>query len=438
MRTFGWTNPILVDEAGNIIAGHGRLAAAIQLGLAEVPVIRLEGLSDQQRRALTLADNKLAMNAGWDEKLLVAELQGLGDLQGLVGFSADELMLLLTGGDAEQPDPAIPPVPQHPVTQPGDIWQCGANRIICGDCRDTGVIDRLMDGARINVAFTSPPYAEQRDYDASSGFRPIQPSEYVAWFAPVAANVARHLAEDGSWFVNIKPPAAGLDTDLYVFDLVLAHVRQWGWHFATEYCWERTGVPKGVTQRFKNQFEPVYQFARNRWKMRPDAVRHPSNNVPTAGGAGSGQTTWKHKQGGNDGGIVASFGGAKKRRNGTSKLMSDVQGANAAPGEYIGPGLAYPGNRLPTFISSHDATGHAAAFPVGLPEFFCKAYSDPGDAVFDPFLGSGSTLIAADRSGRVGYGCEISPAYCDVAVTRWENFTGKKAERRPAQNADAA
>ena len=109
--------------------------------------------------------------------------------------------------------------------------------------------------------------------------------------------------------------------------------------------------------------------------------------------------------------------------------MSDVQGKNAAPGEFIGFGLAYPGNRLPTFSSTHDALGHMAAFPVGLPEFFCNAFTDPGDVVVDPFLGSGSTIMAAARSERIGMGLEISPAYCDVVVERWQNFTGGKAER---------
>src|SRR4029077_9884727 len=200
------------------------------------------------------------------------------------------------------------PSRQRLRSRPGDLWILGAHRVACGDCRDPDVVAHLLGERRVNMGFTSPPYAEQRGYDASSGFKRIKPDDYVEWFAPVAANVAAHLADDGSWFVNIKPAGGGLDTELYVFDLVLAHARQWGWHFATEFCWERAGVPKGVTQRFKNQFEPVYQFARNRWKMRPDAVRYHSDNVPVAGGPGSGNTTWKHAQGGNDGGIPATFG----------------------------------------------------------------------------------------------------------------------------------
>jgi len=119
--------------------------------------------------------------------------------------------------------------------------------------------------------------------------------------------------------------------------------------------------------------------------------------------------------------------GDRKRATGTKTGGSENQGKNWSPGKHIGEGLAYPGNRLPTFSESHSPLGHAAAFPVGLPEFFCKAYTDPGDVVFDPFCGSGSTIIAAEITGRRGMGSEISPAYCDIIVARWENYTGQKA-----------
>jgi hypothetical protein len=410
--------PVLVDEAGSIIAGHGRVLAAARLDLGEVPTMVARGWSEAQKRAYLIADNKLTENGGWDDALLRVELQDL-DAMGfdalLTGFSAAEVESLVAGepGDVD----AVPDAPAL-VTRPGDLWRLGRHRLICGDCRAPGVVARLVGEREINIAFTSPPYAVQREYDHASGFRPIPPSDYVEWFAPVAANVASHLAGDGSWFVNIKPAAAGLDTELYVFDLVLAHVRQWGWHFATEFCWERGGVPKGVTQRFKNQFEPIYQFARNRWKMRPDAVRHESDNVPMAGGPGVGNTSWANNQGGNG----EFFGAAKKRRNGITTTMSDAQGILSGPvGEYAGPGLAYPGNRLPTLWHSHEATGHTAAFPVGLPKFFCLAYTDAGDLVFDPFVGSGSTILAAAYTKRAGAGCEISPSYCDITIARFRN-----------------
>lgn len=426
MREWGWTNPVLVDEDGMIIAGHGRILAAQKLGMTDAPVMTARNWTASQKQAYVIADNKLALNAGWDmDKLAVeiGDLQGAGYDIGLVGFTGDEL-LALAGGTQGQTDPDEVPEPKSvSLTKSGEIWVCGDHLVMCGDSRSPDDVGRLLGGRKINMGFTSPPYAEQRLYDAASGFKPIHPDEYVGWFAPVAANVAENITDDGSWFVNIKPSSDGLDTSLYVMDLVISHVREWGWHFATEFCWERNGVPKSVTQRFKNQFEPIYQFARGRWKMRPDAVRHESQSVPRAGGKGVGNTSWANKQGGNG----AMFGGAKKRRNGTSEFMSEVQGVSHDVGNYIGPGLAYPGNRLPTFTESHKATGHTAAFPVGLPEFFCKAYTDEGDIVFDPFCGSGSTMIASEKTGRKCVTIDISPIYVDVAIRRWQLFTGKSA-----------
>lgn len=424
IQRFGFTNPILVDGAQGILGGHGRLMAARSLKLPAVPVIVLDHLTEAERRAYIIADNQLALNAGWDDELLEAELREIQAMDfdlGVIGFDEVALERMLASEDDAEVADECPAVPENPITRPGDIWLCADHRVLCGDCRNSDAVARLTRGETVQLVFTSPPYASQREYDPSSGFVPIPPDEYVQWYAPVAAIIRTALARDGSYFLNIKPAAAGVDTELYVFDLVLAHARAWGFHFATEFCWERNGVPKSVTQRFKNQFEPIYQFALDRWKMTPERVQHPSDNVPRAGGAGSGDTSWATHQGGD----VSFFGAAKKRRNGTSQRMSAVQGECAAPGEYIAPGWAYPGNRLPTFCASHDATGHAAAFPAGLPEWFIKVYSDPGDAVYDPFAGSGSVLIAADKQGRRGLMSELSANYCDVIVQRWQNYTGK-------------
>ena len=201
---FGFVNPILVDTNAGIIAGHGRLLAARKLGLAEVPVVVLDHLSETQRRAYILADNKLALNAGWDERTLAAELRAL-EVDGvdiaLVGFSDDELEDLL--GDEPQGvsdvEEEIPEAPANPVSRPGDLWLVGPHRLICGDCRDRNTLGILFPAnARANVCITSPPYATQREYDSSSGFKPVPPDEYVAWYADVAANVAAVLADDGS------------------------------------------------------------------------------------------------------------------------------------------------------------------------------------------------------------------------------------------------
>ena len=433
----GQYRAIVVSEAsGNILAGNHTWMAAQMNGATEILAHLIPDLSPEDELRILVGDNQYARLATVDPYQLSEMLTELAQsADGLVatgydGDLLDELLEDLNRQDStDDDDEFIPVVPDDPVTNPGDIWQMGPHRLICGDAADPIVWSRLLDGAEVNVAVTSPPYADRRDYDASSGFTPIPPEKYVDWFHPIAANVAEHLAADGSWFVNIKPGVApgGLDTEMYVLDLVQAHVREWGWHFATEFCWERNGVPKSVTQRFKNQFEPVYQFTRDRWKMRPDNVRHHSDNALTPFGPGVGSTTWDGR-----GGIPGQGSGSgalphQKRKGGTSTLMSVVQGSTRAPGEYIGPGLAYPGNRLPTFAGSHTALGHAAAYPVGLAQFFIEAFTDPGDITLDPFAGTGSSLMAAHNTDRIGYAIELSPAYCDIIVKRWEDATGSTA-----------
>src|SRR5450759_3623111 len=149
-------------------------------------------------------------------------------------------------------------------------------RIICGDCRDLAVVSRLFEGAKANLVITSPPYATQREYDASSGFTPIPPEKYSDWYSAVAASVAAVLAPDGSYFLNIKEHADGGQRSLYVKDLLVAHVRQWGWWFIDELCWRKTdnGVPGGWGNRFKNAWEPLFHFSapEARIKFRPTAV----------------------------------------------------------------------------------------------------------------------------------------------------------------------
>lgn len=423
---FGYVEPIVYDEGSKrIVAGHGRrekLLAWKQSGKAPparvvvrngewyVPVLR--GVSfpnEHEAEAYLLTSNQSVISGGYNASALVEMLARHADDANGIGWDAAEISELISKAktavqgvyndlDAaeaqELTEDEIPELPKNAVTNVGDVWTLGKHRLLCGDCRDADAVGRIVSPGSINVAFTSPPYASQRDYDKSSDFRPILPEDYVRWFEPVQANVRTALVQDGSWFVNIKPSVEKLDTSLYVFDLVCSHVRNWGWHFATEFCWERIGVPKWVEQRFKNQFEPIYQFVLDRWKMRPEAVRHQSDSVPTKGGGN----------------------------------MAILQGTGEALSNDSVPGLAYPGNRLPPFAPSH-GLGHPAAFPIGLPAFFLRAYSDPGDRAFDPFAGSGTMFIAAEQLDRICCGVEISPAYCDVIVERWQNLTGKKAQR---------
>ena len=417
IREFGWTNPILVDGEGVIIAGHARLLAARKLGMEEVPVIVLAHLTPVQKRALVIADNKLALNAGWDEETLRVEIESLQedgfDLD-VVGFSEEEIRVLLAhnAGDpeaeAESPgEDKTPEAPVDPVSRTGDIWAIGPHRIICGDCRDSGTVAQLFQGARANVVITSPPYATQREYDPASGFKPVPPEEYSGWFRDVAANIAAILAADGSYLLNIKEHADDGERSLYVKDLVIAHRRQWGWRFVDEFCWRKTdnGVPGGWGNRFKNAWEPVFHFCRQQEiKFRPQSVGHVSedcfdyspNNPKSTSGSG----------------LLGT---------GARGSAAGQQGAADEDGRFTG--IARPSNVVE--VKSESGQGsHSAPFPRTLVEFFVKAFSDAGDIVFDPFLGSGTTMAAAHVLGRTGYGLEISPAYCDVILRRMANLAG--------------
>jgi ParB-like chromosome segregation protein Spo0J len=393
IREFGWTNPILVDGAGVIIAGHARLLAARKLGLEEVPVIVLAHLTPAQKRALVIADNKLALNAGWDEDTLRAELVSLQedgfDLD-VVGFSDEELRVLLADQDGEAgtaSDETIPEAPVNPVSRRGDVWTIGKHRLLCGDCRDSGTVVGLLDGAKVNVAITSPPYASQREYDQASGFTPIPPDEYVAWYREVAAVIESVLAADGSYFLNIKEHSEEGERSLYVKDLVIAHRRQWGWRFVDEFCWRNTanGVPGKWPNRLKNAWEPVFHFCRSKEiKFRPKAAGHQSDDV-----------------------VVYSAD------NPSAPSGSGLLGCGA---DKI-TGIAWPSNVIEAKAEGSQGS-HSAPFPRALVEFFVKAFSDPGDIIGDSFLGSGTSIAAAHVLGRVGYGIELSPAYCDVALRR--------------------
>jgi len=396
---FGFNSPILIDSKGSIIAGHGRYLAGLKLGLETAPVIILDHLSEIEKRAYLLADNKLAELSEWEDEALACELADLRNADinlGELGFSDDELRMLLA--DAELPNTGqaekepIPEPPTEPVTRAGDIWRMAGHRLICGDCRDRDVVFRLFNGASANLIISSPPYAVQREYDASSGFTPVPPEKYSDWFRGVADNIAAVLAPDGSYFLNIKEHSEEGERSLYVKDLVIAHQRQWGWRFVDEFCWRNTanGVPGKWPNRLKNAWEPVFHFCRNKEiKFRPKAAGHESDDV-----------------------VVYS------PDNPSAPSGSGLLGCGA---EKIA-GIAWPSNVIEAKAEGSQGL-HSAPFPRALVEFFVKAFSDARDIVYDPFTGSGTSIAAAHVLGRVGYGIELSPAYCDVAVRRLANLT---------------
>lgn len=422
---FGFNAPILVDSSAGIVAGHGRLLAARKLGLAEVPVVVLDHLSETQRRAYVIADNRLAENAGWDAAALAAELTEL-EREGLdltlVGFTESELESLLGGDEPPEappePEQEIPEAPAEPVTRPGDVWMIGKHRLICGDCRDYATVARLFNGAVANIAITSPPYASQRAYDPSSGFQPIAPGEYIKWFRDAAANIAGFLAPDGSYFLNIKEHADGGQRNLYVKKLTIAHVEQWGWRFVDELCWRKTddGVPGGWGNRFKNAWEPVFHFCRQeKIKFRPKEVGHWSDDCFDYSPENPKSTSGSGLLGTGPRGAAADGGKNHDSWQTTRRNANNLEGRHG--------GIARPSNVIEVKTESSQGS-HSAPFPRPLAEFFVKAYTDCGDIVFDPFLGSGTTIAAAQALDRAGYGCEISPAYCDVILRRIERLTG--------------
>jgi DNA modification methylase len=414
IAAFGFNAPILVDAGGNVIAGHGRLLAAKQLGLETVPVVVLDHLSEIQKRAYIIADNRIAESGGYDDALLRSELTDLKDAEvdlELLGFSDDELrdLLAATENDAvPSAEDEMPETPDNPVTRAGDIWTIGRHRLICGDCRDRSVVEKLMAGTQANVVFTSPPYATQREYDPSSGFQPIPPEKYVGWYALVATNIAAVLADDGSYFLNIKAHAEDGERHMYVMDLAFAHRRLWGWRFVDELCWRKTdnGVPGGWGNRFKNAWEPVYHFCRQpQIKFRPEAVGHESEDCFDYSSSNP-----------------KSASGSGLLGTGARGTAAGKRGADDSDGRFAG--IARPSNVIEVKTESSQGS-HSAPFPRALVEFFVKAFSDVGDIVFDPFLGSGTTIAAAHSLDRAGYGIEISPAYCDVALRRIANLTGE-------------
>src|SRR5262252_8362284 len=386
----GWVADILVNQrTGFVVDGHLRVAAALARSESSVPVRYVDLEPEAERLVLATLDPITAL-AGSDSDKLAALLDGLQPADAAV---ADLLRELTPPRQKElNPDDADLTPPIEPITKPGDLWLLGEHRLLCGDATKAEDVEWLMSGERVNVIFTSPPYAEQRK--AQYGGTPA--NEYVDWFNPVAANIANALAPDGSFFLNIKPHCEDGQRHLYVMDLVLAHVRKWGWRLVDEFCWKRNSVPGGWENRFKNAWEPVFHFSRSaQIRFCPRAVAEDTD---------------------------AAFTYAADNPKSKTGFFS-----NRGRPDIAKPGKAYPDNVLEIGAETRLTEHHPAPFPVALPQFFIEAFSNQGDIAADPFIGSGTMLIAAEQLGRRCYAMEISPAYCDVAVRRWERVTGGQA-----------
>lgn len=364
---FGFTNPILAGSDGVIVAGHGRLAAAQKLGLELVPVVVLDHLTPTQRRALVIADNRIAENAGWDEEMLRIELQILQD-DGidldLTGFDADALANLLAGdepdNEGQTDEDAVPEVTETPISRPGDVWIMGQHRLLCGDATVTESYDRLMQGGAADMVFTDPPYNVNYANSAKDKMR-----------GKDRAILNDNLGEGFYDFLvaALTPTVAHCRGAIYVamssseLDTLQSAFRAAGGHWSTFIIWAKNTFTLGRAD-YQRQYEPILYG----W---PEGAQ-------------------RHWCGDRDQGDVWSI--KKPQKNDLHPTMK----------------------------------------PVELVECAIRNSSRPGDVVLDPFGGSGTTLIAAEKSGRIARLIELDPKYVDVIVRRWEEFTGKQAIREAA------
>ncbi|PWS35186.1 DNA modification methylase [Falsiroseomonas bella] len=412
---FGFVAPVLVDECGEIIAGHGRLLAAKSLGLETVPTIVRAGLTEAQKAAYRLADNRIALNAGWDEALLAAEVARLQEMGGvdlaLTGFDGAEIERLLAGLEteagnlatpavasgaeptpgnqpdvegaepAEDPADAEPEPPRQAVARVGDIWLLGEHRLACGDSTNRSTVARVMAADRAALLFTSPPYGNQRDYTTGGV------SDWDALMQGVFQHVDAALGRDGQVLVNLGLIHREGEWQPY-WQGWLDWMRGQGWRRFGLYAWDQgPGLPGDWNGRLAPAFELVFHFNRE--------ARQANKIVPCK---------WA----------------------GTPNKGSGLRAADGEVKAYTHIGLPVQEMRIPDSvlrITRHKGRGieteHPAVFPVALPEFLMRAYTDEGDVVFEPFAGSGTTILAGQRTGRRVRAIELAPAYVDLAIARW-------------------
>ena len=377
IREFGFVNPVLIDGEGRIIAGHGRVEAAKLLGLTEAPAVRVDHLSDAQIRAYVIADNKLALNAGWDEGLLRLELKELSvnldfDLT-LTGFETAEIDQLLIGGEVDEADEFEAPDHSRPaVSRVGDLWRIGCHRVLCADATKPGSYARLLGGLRAQLVFTDPPYnvpikghvsglgrARHEEFAMASG--EMSQAEFTAFLRTIFTNLASYSADGSVHYIcmdwrhmrEVLEAAKGAYSEL--LNLCV---------------WTKTNGGMGSFYRSQHELVFVYQNGRGSHVNNVELGRH---------------------------------------------------------GRYRTNVWQYPG--VNTFGASRDAdlAMHPTVKPVALVADAIKDASKRNAIVLDAFGGSGTTLVAAEQTGRRGFALEISPHYVDTIVKRISEATGERA-----------
>jgi DNA modification methylase len=362
---FGFNVPVLLDDAGVLIAGHGRVLAARRLGLDAVPAIRLGHLTETQARAYRIADNQIALNSGWDETLLAEELRALRtedvDL-GLLGFDQETLDRLLDDTSleeneaaAEAADQPAPEPPVVPVTRPGNLWLLGRHRLLCGDATSAADVARLLDGARPHLMVTDPPYGV--DYDP-------------AWRNEAGVSTTQRTGRVAN------DDRADWREAWVLFPGDVAYV----WHAGVH---ARTVIESLEAAGFAIRSQIVW--------AKPRLV------------LGRGDYHWQHEPC-----LYAVRKGATGHWQGARDQTTLWQ-------------IAMVG------VEDDAETVHGTQKPLECMRRPIVNNSAPGEAVYDPFLGSGTTLIAAELTGRVCVAMEIDPRYCDVTIERWQRLTGSAA-----------
>jgi len=387
IHEFGFLNPIITDGQNGILAGHGRVMAAQKLGLDTLPTIDAAHLTEAQRRAYVLADNRTALDAGWDNDLLKIELQDL-EAEGfdltLTGFDLGEIAALTLDETEGLTDPdAVPDAPAVPVTVLGDVWLLGRHRLMCGDSTSIDAVERLMDGQKADLCFTSPPYAQQRDYK----------KEISDWDGLMNGVFAACPVKDGAQIlVNLGLVHESGRVNTY-WDAWLEFMKNNGWPLFGWYVWDKGfGAASQNTGRLATSHEFVFHFARHAGKLNSWVDKKPES-------IGNRQTTFRQKD-----------GSTKKAQ------------ASASPTKVADSVI-----RISPQMARNMDTSHPAMFPVALCEYIYKSYAKAGDWMFEPFSGSGTSIIACDGMGMNCAAMELAPEYVDMAVIRWQNFTGQTA-----------
>lgn len=373
IREFGWTNPVLTDGKNGILAGHGRVLAARKLGMTEVPCLELKDFSAAQKRAYVIADNKTALNAGWDEGLLAAEFGQLAELGfdlELTGFDLDEISAIQALAEAHggltDPDEAPDP-PEAPISTPGDLWALGRHRVLCGDATSAADVERALGGVEPDMVYTDPPYGISIVQGASDGSDKGWVGGGARYKIPFRGKQGRvhgpakkAIIEPGRYDEVIGDDST--DTAVAAYNicagLSIPTLIFWGGNYYADQlpasrCWiawdkENTGTFADVELAWTNLDRPARLF-RHMWS-----------------------------------GLMKASERGERRVHPTQK-------------------------------------------PVALAEWCFDQFGNHDDKVLDLFLGSASTLVACEQAGRTCYGMELSEAYIDVAVKRWQAFTGKEA-----------